>query len=162
MNDPPPSGVASSGPAVPVGSAGPRSGLRSRAALVGAGSAAVLLSGLLPWLRLLRSDFTGYRLAELVVIAGDQYPVIPPSWVGLLWYLLPLGGALAWIVLFWRSEVAVRPVHLGLAAGLAAMSGAYIGIAAHYGQTRPGAYVAIGGSALMFAGAATGRPRTGR
>lgn len=78
-------------------------------------SATVLASGFAPWLRLLRTDFSGYGMARLVVVAGDEYPVVPPSWIGLTWYLLPATAATAWIVAFARSPALVRPTQRPLA-----------------------------------------------
>jgi hypothetical protein len=120
--------------------------------LVGVGSAVVLGSGFLPWLRLRRA-YSGFELARLVGRLGDEYPVVPPSWLGITWYVLPLLAALSWVVLFAGGPVGVRRVHAVLGVAMSAITLAYGVAAVHYGRLVAGEMVACGGALLVCAGA---------
>lgn len=125
--------------------------------LVGVGAATVLGSGFLPWLRL-RRDYSGFELARLVGRLGDDYPVVPPSWIGITWYVLPLLAVLAWIAMFAHSPVRVRRVHVCLGAAMTGITIAYGVAAVHYGRLAVGEIVACGGAISVWAGAML-RPR---
>lgn len=120
-----------------------------------AGAATVVVSGFLPWLHLARG-YSGYRLSGLVRSLGDDYPLVPPSWVGLAWWVVPLLGATCWVVLFVGGAPRVRAVHGLLGAGLAVVSLAFVGVATQYGRLAAGQIVALAGAAAVLAGWAIG------
>ena len=126
------------------------------AVLIGSGSVIALCSGFLPWLRLLRTDFTGFGMARLVVVTGDDYPLVPPSWLGLVWYAVPVLAIVAWITLYWRGRIARRVAHRWISTSLCLLTLAFLPAAAHYGEVRPGALLAFGGSVAMLAGSNPG------
>ena len=119
--------------------------------LVGVGSAVVLGSGFLPWLRL-RRGYSGFELARLVGRLGDEYPVVPPSWIGITWYALPLLAASSWVVLFAPGPVRVRRVHAVFGVAMGAMTIAYGVAAVHYGRIVAGEIVDCGGALLVCTG----------
>jgi hypothetical protein len=136
-----------------------RSSAGVRRLLVGTGAAAVLLSGLLPWLRFQRSELSGFRLAELVASVGDEYQVGPPSWLGIAWYALPVTALVAWFVLVLARPVrAVPRIHLPLGLAMAAMSLVYVVAAHRTVGVETGEVVALAGSALVVIG---GSPKKG-
>jgi hypothetical protein len=131
---------------------------RSRRLLVGAGAAAVLASGLLPWLRFQRSELSGFRLAELVASVGDEYRLGPPSWLGIAWYALPIAALAAWFVMLLAHPVRVLPrVHLPLGLAMTAMSVAFVVAAHRTVGVEVGEVVALAGSLLVVAGSVPGR-----
>jgi hypothetical protein len=131
-----------------------------RRLLVGAGAAAVLVSGLLPWLRFQRSELSGFRLAELVASVGDEYKVGPPSWLGIAWYALPLAAVASWFALVLAHPVrAVPRIHLPLGLAMAAMSVVFVVAAHRTVGVEVGEVVALTGSLLVVVG---GSPKNGR
>jgi hypothetical protein len=127
-----------------------------RRLLVAAGAAAVLVSGLLPWLRFERSELSGFRLAELVASVADEYRLGPPSWLGIAWYLLPLAALATWFALLLSRPVRVLPrVHLALGLLMTAMS---VGFAVASHRTvgiEVGVVVCLAGSLAVVAGASS-------
>lgn len=111
------------------------------------------------WFHLNR-DYTGFRLAQLVTSLGDDYPIVPPSWLGVTWYLLPALAASSWVALFHRGVVAVRPIHLGLGLLMAAMACGYGVAAVRYGQLAWGEVTACFGAVLVIVGWAIGSFRS--
>jgi hypothetical protein len=121
------------------------------AGLVAAGSASIVVSGFLPWLRL-RRDYSGFRLARLLYAMGDDYPVLPPSWLGLVWYLIPLAAVISWIALFSPEVIHVRRIHGLLCAVLVPLLMTCVGVAVHYGAVVSGHIVAAAGVAGIVCG----------
>jgi hypothetical protein len=128
-----------------------------RRLLVGTGAAAVLSSGVLPWLRFQRSNLSGFRLAELVASVGDEYDVGPPSWLGIAWYALPLAALAAWFVLVTARPVRVVPrLHLPLGLFMVVTSAVFTLAAHRTVGVEAGELVALAGSVLVVAGSVTG------
>lgn len=112
-------------------------------------------SGLLPWLRFERSELSGFRLAELVASVADEYHVGPPSWLGIVWYVLPLTGLAAWFVLLLSHPVRVRgAAHLGLGLVMTVVSVAFAVAAHRTVGVQSGEIVAVAGAFAVVAGAA--------
>jgi hypothetical protein len=124
------------------------------------GAAAVVASGFLPWLRFQRSELSGFRLAELVASVADEYRLGPPSWLGIAWYALPLAAIGAWLTMMLVHPARVVPaLHLPLGLFMLAMSIAFVVAAARTVGVQSGEIVALGGSALVVAGATPVRRR---
>jgi hypothetical protein len=129
-----------------------------RRLLVGAGAAAVVASGALPWLRFQRSELSGFRLAELVASVGDEYRVGPPSWLGVAWYALPLAALAAWFALVLSHPVrAVPRVHLPLGLLMTTMSVVFVVAAHRTVGVETGELLALAGSLLVVSGAVPGK-----
>jgi hypothetical protein len=125
-----------------------------RRVLVAAGAAAVLVSGLLPWLRFERSELSGFRLAELVASVADEYRLGPPSWLGIAWYALPLCALVAWFALVLARPMRVRPLlHLVLGGAMTALSVGFVVAAHRTVGVEPGPVVSVAGSLAVVAGA---------
>ncbi len=131
---------------------------RAASWLVGLGAAAVVASGFLPWLHLGR-DYSGYRLSRLVRELGDDYPLVPPSWVGVVWWVVPVLAVVCWVVLFAGARPGVRPVHGALGLALVAVALTFLGVAVHYGRATSGQVVAVAGALAIVAGALVDRRR---
>jgi hypothetical protein len=128
-----------------------------RRVLVAAGAAAVLVSGLLPWLRFERSELSGFRLAELVASVADEYRLGPPSWLGIVWYALPLAALAAWFALLWSRPARVLPrLHLPLGLLMTALSAAFAVAAHRTVGVEVGVVVCGAGSLAVLAGATLG------
>ena len=92
--------------------------------MVAGGSALAVLSGPMIWYRLLGSDLSGFRGADLAIGFSGTASWTPPAWIGLAWYSLPLCAAGVWVVLFASWPVRVRAVHVHLVAVQALVVGA--------------------------------------
>ncbi len=130
---------------------------------VALGSALAVASGSAPWIRVLGDDLAGYRMADLVISLGDDLAVAPPTWVGVVWYLIPIAGAAAWIATFWPG-IAVRPrFHLPAAVVISVVTGA-LAIAVARTVTvslRPGAVLGGSSGLLLLCGVACHTRRYG-
>ena len=62
---------------------------------------------------------------------GDEYRIGPPSWLGIVWYVLPASSLAVWFTLVGGRPVRVRRmIHLPLGLAMLVVSGAFA-IAAH-------------------------------
>jgi hypothetical protein len=110
---------------------------------------------LLPWLRFERRELSGFRLAELVASVGDEYRIGPPSWLGIVWYVLPVSSLAVWFTLVGGRPVRVRrPIHLPLGLAMSAVSGAFAVAAHRTVGIAPGAAVGVLASLVVVIGAA--------
>lgn len=121
------------------------------------GAGLILYSGFLVWFRVLGSELTGFRMADLITDVGDRLSVAPPSWIGAAWYLLPFAGVVSWILLFARSPVRPRIGHLVIGAAVAIACAGYMVIAADRADVTRGPVVALVGALLVLAGAVMDR-----
>ncbi len=122
--------------------------------MVAGGSALTVLSGPIIWYRVLGSDLSGFRAADLAIGFSGTASWTPPAWIGLVWYALPLCAAGVWVVLFASWPVRVRAVHGYLVAVQALVVGAVVvtiagGDSVSFG---PGVAVAAVGVAQSIAG----------
>jgi hypothetical protein len=133
-----------------------------RRLLVAAGAVLVFVSGFLPWLRFQRSELSGFRLAELVASVADEYRLGPPSWLGIVWYALPLAALGAWFVMVLpRPARVVRPVHAALGAFMSTLALVFVIAAERTVGTQVGELVALAGGLLVLGGAVPA-PKWGR
>ena len=90
---------------------------RLHVGLVALGAVGTILSGWATWVEVVGSSITGFRMAELWVVVGDDLGGGPPGWVGIAWYLVPLAGAASVLLLTWPGPPRARPSH-GLLGGV--------------------------------------------
>lgn len=147
-------------PAAFTASAGTGTWLPAVAA-VALGAGLVMVSGFLVWFRFLGVDLTGFRMARLVNEYDGVIDDVPPGFLGILWYLLPLIGALTWIVLFLKLPLTVRAAHVWLGMTTVITVGVFLGVAARRSDIATGPVVAFLGGVLIVVGAWSGLAREG-
>ena len=102
---------------------------RLHVGLVALGAVGTILSGWATWVEVVGSSITGFRMAELWVVVGDDLGDGPPGWVGIAWYLVPLAGAASVLLLTWPGPPRVRPSH-GLLGGVVLLVAVVVAVAA--------------------------------
>ncbi|MEE2697779.1 MAG: hypothetical protein VX516_04970, partial [Actinomycetota bacterium] len=128
-------------------SAGPAAAGRLSVGLVGLGAVGTILSGWVTWVEVVGSSVTGFRMAELWVVVGDDLGGGPPGWVGIVWYLVPLAGAASVLLLTWPGPPRARPSH-GLLGGVAVLVAVLVAVAANVADaTRTGTGLWLAGMA---------------
>lgn len=123
---------------------------------VAVGAVLIVVSGFLVWFRVLGSELTGFRMADLITDVGDSLEVAPPGWMGAVWYLLPLVGVGSWLVLFLTKPVRATVIHAALGAAVVAAVSIYMVVAADRGELTPGPVVATVGGLLVLGGGLVG------
>ncbi|MDH3752845.1 MAG: hypothetical protein OEU32_03135 [Acidimicrobiia bacterium] len=126
---------------------------RLSAALAAGGAAAVVASGLLPWLELGSSTLSGFRLADLIVSLGDDVGPAPPSWIGVAWYGIPVLAVVGWLTVFFPAPPAARRSHVVIGAICAGGGLFYAFVSSRYQGVPMGPLITIiGGAAMAVAG----------
>jgi hypothetical protein len=111
-------------------STGPAAAGRLSTGLVALGAVGTILSGWATWVEVVGSSVTGFRMAELWVVVGDDLGGGPPGWVGIAWYLVPLAGAASVLLLTWPGPPRARPSH-GLLGGVVLLVAVVVAVAAN-------------------------------
>jgi hypothetical protein len=111
-------------------SIGPAAAGRLSTGLVALGAVGMILSGWATWVEVVGSPVTGFRMAELWVVVGDDLGGGPPGWVGIAWYLVPLAGAASVLLLTWPGPPRARPSH-GLLGGVVLLVAVVVVVAAN-------------------------------
>lgn len=122
--------------------------------LVASASAIVVLSGTFTWLDIAGDELSGFRLADLVLSLDGAYSISPPSWIGFVWYLLPVAAALNWVVLFASWPVRITTWTRWLLALQTVVTAAVAAAASATAQVAVGAgvWLAAGGLVLGWGG----------
>ncbi|WP_419926823.1 hypothetical protein [Candidatus Poriferisocius sp.] len=123
------------------------------AVAVGLGAVLLAASGFAVWVDAFGSELTGFRLAELIGDFGGDVEGVPPSWVGAVWYLLPLSAGGCWLGLFRRKPPTASSAHVWMGAAVVLGVGLYM---LSQGP-RLGPLLALAGGLLIGSGGAVGR-----
>jgi hypothetical protein len=124
-------------------------------ALVAFGGLLLIGSAFAHWVsRGAGSRLRGHALFDVIIATSRHLPGLSAARITVLWYLVPATGAMSWIALgIWGAASRASRVVAVVAAVAAVGSAAAIGALVGYGKLGIGAWLAVGGAALLVVGA---------
>jgi hypothetical protein len=119
------------------------------------GGAALVASAFAHWVS--RGDGSGLRghaLIDAVVAVGRHFPGMSAARFTVVWYLVPAAGAASWVAAGWRGARSRATRAVAVAAAIAVLlSTVAFGWLAGFSHLGSGAWLALGGTVALVAGA---------